>query len=174
MKSVCLIALLAAAVLCQQVAKPVLVYNDVAKPVMLENAKETCDQKDVEAVVEDIYDNGYFVYVLNARTYMPASFPGNYSDSVTVQEAVKGAIGAPGTAVTKSDTNTNWDAKNPLRNSQTLVFAASKDGSSVDYYHFEFHLNMQGRMIDSTTSYIKAHQYLACQAKNEWIQKYFA
>jgi hypothetical protein len=174
MRNLCLIAMLLAAVLSQQVARPVLVYNGVARTAMLENGKEVCDQKEVENIVEDVYDNGYFVYVLNARTYIASSFPGNYSESATVQAAVKDALAAKGTAVTKSDANSSWDAKNPLRNTQSLVFASSTDGDSVDYYHFEFHLNLQGRMIGTTESYLKAHKYLACQAKNEWIQKYFA
>jgi hypothetical protein len=174
MKNLTLLALLVAAVVCQGMYGPLLVNNAKAKEAMLTNGKEACDQTGVEKIVEDIEDSGYFVYVLNARTFIASSFPGPYSTNPVIQDAIKAAQAAKDTAVTKSDKNDTWDDKNPLKNIQTLVFASSKDGDSVDYYHFEFHLNLQGRMIGSKEQYLKAHKYLACRSKNEWIQKYLA
>jgi hypothetical protein len=174
MKNAIVLGMLIAATLCQQKPyPPVLVANDLLKPVLLESGKEACDQDKVKNIVDDIFDNGYFVYVLNSRRLNPKDFPTDYS-TPTVNQAIKEAVAAPGTVITKKDNSKEWDNSSPLKYSQSLVFAVAKSESSVDYYHFEFHLNMQGRMIGSQADYIKAHQYWSCIEKNDWIQKYFA
>ena len=125
----------------------------------------------VKGAIEEIRDYGYLVYVLNTRRITKEQALMGYSTNPVVNDSLVESTKTPDTAIAK-DGDKDAFGTSKIAYSTTKAFAVNS-GNMIDYYHWEFHLNLQGRTISSKADYIAGLKSIACTETLDWVKKHF-
>ena len=164
---------LAASALTQKTYGPFLVDSPKLTEYLLSQVyPAACPDTSTLPAFKDISARGGGVWKINVNRVL-ASTLANYTSDPLLAQVLADAAKEEGVVKQGTAPEVNWHAADSLKNVQETVYAVAAAGS-VDYYHFEFHLNMQGRQPGTKEDYIKAIGALMCITQKDWIKVYLA
>lgn len=97
---------------------------------------------------------------------------GTHSTNKFVTKALNDAVATPGTVAISEPAESEWNTSSSIKSIGEVVYAVAND-KTVDYYHLEFHLNIQGQLQDAQDNYVKALTSYKCNSIKDWIKHYF-
>jgi hypothetical protein len=171
-----LMIIMATYVASQAVDSPILADNQVLREFLV-LGKETCNDDPSFAKAKNLINNeGNLVFVTSTKRILKADIS-TFNDNTVVFNALTEASANPGVAK-KQSSKSEWnDGQSPVKAKVQMAVAATSGEKYLDYYFFQYDLNLQGTQgkFDSTPEqYLAALSYLACVNTNEWIQNYAA
>lgn len=127
----------------------------------------------VKSAIEEIRDYGYLVYLLNTESTTKDKAMNKYTGNEVADEAMVESTKTPSTPVEKSGDKQDWGNPNSkIVYSWTRAFAITV-GEATTVYHWEFHLNLQGRTISSRADYVSGLKAIACTETLDWVTRHF-